>query len=110
MGTVRRLAAAAGGVTLGPAADAYLATLRGAEQASTRRTYGRVLRWVVAEFGAESEPGEIDPERFAGWFTARWADRAPSTWKGWDRNTGERGREAVLPLFRVDGERGAGRR
>jgi len=34
MGTVRRLTAAAGDVTLGPAADAYLATLRGAEQAS----------------------------------------------------------------------------
>jgi integrase len=54
--------------------------LRGAEQASTRRTYSRVLRWVVAEFGAESGPGEIDPERFAGWFTAQWAHRAPSTW------------------------------
>jgi integrase/recombinase XerC/integrase/recombinase XerD len=80
MGTVRRLAAAAGGVTLGQAADAYLATLRGAEQASTRRTYSRVLRWVVAEFGAESGPGEIDPERFAEWFAARWAHRAPSTW------------------------------
>jgi hypothetical protein len=80
MGTVRRLTAAAGDVTLGPAADAYLATLRGAEQASTRRTYSRVLRWVVAEFGAESGPGEIDPERFAEWFTARWAHRAPSTW------------------------------
>ena len=52
MGTVRRLAAAAGDVTLGQAAEAYLATLRGAEQASTRRTYGRILRWVVAEFGA----------------------------------------------------------
>ena len=80
MGTVRRLAAAAGDVTLGQAADAYLATLRGAEQASTRRTYSRVLRWVVAEFGAESGPGEIDPERFAEWFAARWAHRAPSTW------------------------------
>jgi integrase len=34
MGTVRRLTAAAGDVTLGPAADAYLATLRGAEQAA----------------------------------------------------------------------------
>ena len=80
MGTVRRLAAAAGDVTLGQAAEAYLATLRGAEQASTRRTYGRILRWVVAEFGAGTGPGEVDAERFAAWFTARWADRAPSTW------------------------------
>jgi integrase/recombinase XerC/integrase/recombinase XerD len=30
--------------------------------------------------GAGTGPGEVDPERFAGWFTARWADRAPSTW------------------------------
>jgi hypothetical protein len=36
MGTVRRIASAAGDVTLGRAADAYLATLRGAEHASTR--------------------------------------------------------------------------
>jgi integrase/recombinase XerC/integrase/recombinase XerD len=80
MGTVRRLAAAASDVALGQAADAYLATLHGAEQASTRRTYGRILRWVVAEFGADAGPGDIDPEQFAVWFTARWADRAPSTW------------------------------
>ncbi len=79
MGTVRRLAAAAGDVTLGQAADAYLATLRGAEQASTRRTYGRVLRWVVTEFGRDAAP-DIGPERFAAWFDARWADRSPSTW------------------------------
>ena len=68
MGTVRRLAAAAGDVTLSQAAEAYLATLRGAEQASTRRTYGRILRWVVVEFG--TGPGEVGPERFTGWFTA----------------------------------------
>ena len=64
MGTVRRLAAAAGDVTLSQAAEAYLATLRGAEQASTRRTYGRILRGVAAEFGAGTGPGEVDPERF----------------------------------------------
>ena len=56
-------------VTLGQAADAYLATLHGAEQASTRRTYGRILRWVVTEFGSDAAP-DIDPERFAVWFTA----------------------------------------
>ncbi len=44
MGPVRRLASAAGDVTLGQAAEAYLATLGGAEHASTRRTYGRILR------------------------------------------------------------------
>src|SRR6266704_7028876 len=80
MGTVRRLAAAAGDVTLGQAAEAYLVTLGGAEQASTRRTYGRTLRRVVAEFGPETAPGEVDAERFAEWFGSQWAGRAPSTW------------------------------
>src|SRR6266700_4647043 len=80
MGTARRLAAAAGDVTLGQAAEAYLATLGGAEQASTRRTYGRILRRVAAEFGPETAPGEIDAERFAEWFGSQWAGRAPSTW------------------------------
>ena len=79
MGTVRRLAPAADEVALGKAADAYLATLRGAEQASTRRTYGRILRRVMTEFGSDAAL-DIDPERFAAWFTARWADRSPSTW------------------------------
>jgi integrase len=79
MGTVRRIVPAAGDVTLGQAAGAYLATLRGAEHASTRRTYGRILRRIVTEFGSDATPG-IDPERFAAWFTAQWADRSPSTW------------------------------
>ena len=79
MATIRSIAPAAAGVTLGQAADAYLATLRGTEHASTRRTYGRILRWVVAEFGADSSP-DIGAERFAAWFAAQWGDRAPSTW------------------------------
>jgi integrase len=79
MATIRRLPRAAGDMTLGRVADAYVATLSGAEQASTRRTYGRVLCWIVTEFGSEASP-DIDAERFAGWFGARWGDRAPSTW------------------------------
>jgi len=63
----------------GRAAEAYLATLSGAEQASTRRTYGRILRWVVTEFGAEADL-DINAERFAARFTARWGERSPSTW------------------------------
>ena len=66
-------------VTLGQATDAYLSTLRGSEHASTRRTYGRVLRWVVTEFGAGTDPAGIDPERFAAWFGQQWGERAPST-------------------------------
>lgn len=50
------------------------------EHASIRRTYGRILRWVVTEFGAGADPGEVSAERLAAWFTAQWAERAPSTW------------------------------
>jgi hypothetical protein len=49
MGTGRRIAPAAGDVTLGRAVDAYLATLLRAEHASTRRTYGRI--WGVGKTG-----------------------------------------------------------
>jgi integrase len=79
VGTVRRPGPAAG-VTLGQAADAYLATLRGAEQASTRRVYGRILRNIAAEFGRGTAPEEISAERLAEWFGQRWGERAPSTW------------------------------
>ena len=79
MGTVRRIAQADDEMTLGRAAEAFLATLSGAEQVSTRRTYGRVLRWIVTEFGSNSDP-EMHAERFAAWFTARWGERSPSTW------------------------------
>jgi integrase len=80
VGTVRRIAPAAGGMTLGRAAGAYLATLRGAEQENTRRVYGRILRRVVAEFGRDADPDAVSAEWFAAWFCAQWADRAPSTW------------------------------
>ena len=48
-----------GTVTLGQAADAYLATLRGAEQQNTRRAYGRILRTVAGEFGRGTAADEI---------------------------------------------------
>jgi integrase len=80
MGTVRRIAPAAGDVTLGRAVDTYLATLLGAEHASTRRTYGRILRRVVTEFGAETVLDELGAGRFAEWFGSQWAGRSPSTW------------------------------
>ena len=79
MATVHRLPRGTEDVTLGQAVGAYLATLRGAEHASTRRTYGRILRRIATEFGAGSPP-DIDTERFAAWFGAQWGDRAPSTW------------------------------
>ena len=79
MATVHRLPHGTEDVTLGQAADAYLATLRGAEHASTRRTYGRILRRVVTEFGVGPPPG-IDAGRLAAWFGAQWGGGAPSTW------------------------------
>jgi hypothetical protein len=51
MGTVHRPADVAGEMTLGRAADAYLASLGGAEQSNTRRACGEVLRRMAAEFG-----------------------------------------------------------
>src|SRR5260370_23000282 len=80
MGTVRRLSRAADQMTLGHAVDAYLATLRGAEQANTRRVYGRILARVAVEFGGGTALDEISAERFADWFGQQWGARAPSTW------------------------------
>ena len=79
VGTVRRLAPA-GDITLGRAADAYLATLRGAERENTRRVYGRVLHRMIAEFGSGTAPDEIGAELLTTWFGEQWGKRAPSTW------------------------------
>lgn len=67
-------------MTLGRAIDAYLATLRGIEQANTRRVYGQVLRRLAAGFGSEIALDEIGAEAFAAWFGQQWGQRAPSTW------------------------------
>ena len=80
MGTVRCITPAAGDVTFGQAADAYLATLRGAEHANTRRVYGRILARVAIEFGSGTVLDEISAERFAEWFGQQWGQRTPSTW------------------------------
>lgn len=79
MATVHRLSGV-DEMTLGRAIDAYLATLRGAEQANTRRAYSQVLRRLAAEFGRETAPDLIAAERFAAWFGQQWGERAPSTW------------------------------
>ena len=69
-----------GDVTLGRAVDAYLATLGGAEQASTRRVYGRILRRVAASSAAAPRRTRSAPRRFAAWFGQQWGDRRPATW------------------------------
>ena len=68
------------GMQLCHAADAYLATLGGAEQAATRRQYGKVLSRVVAHFGPDADLTTITPESFAEWFRGEWQGSAPSTW------------------------------
>ena len=68
------------GMQLCHAADAYLATLGGAEQAATRRAYGKVLRRVVEHFGPDTDLTAIGAEPFAEWFRSQWEDSAPSTW------------------------------
>ena len=78
MATVHRLPHGTEDVTLGQAADAYLATLRGAEQASTRRTYGRILRRVVTEFGVGAARHQRGAVRRL--VRRQWGGRAPSTW------------------------------
>jgi integrase len=80
MGTVRQLGTAGGQVTLGAAAEAYLATLGRREQANTFRAYSRRLRGAVAEFGSTASLGQIDPDTFAPWFTKQWGDRSAATW------------------------------
>jgi integrase/recombinase XerC/integrase/recombinase XerD len=82
MGTVHKLAPAAGSITLGRGITAYLATLAGAEHEGTRKVYGRTLRRVERELGAHTGLSDVDAEAFAAWFTCQWADRAPSTWNG----------------------------
>ena len=67
-------------MTLGHAADAYLATLSGAEQENTRRVYGRILARVAAEFRPGAESDASCAERFASWFATQWGERTPSTW------------------------------
>ena len=54
-----------------PGREADAPTLTSPEQPSTRRTYGRILRWIVTEFGGNIAP-DINPDRFAAWFTAQW--------------------------------------
>lgn len=79
MGTLHQLPASHE-TTLGRASAAFLATLSGSEQANTRRAYSSVLRRLGLEYGADSAVSGIAADALAGWFTATWADRAPSTW------------------------------
>jgi hypothetical protein len=44
-----------------PGREADAPTLTSPEQPSTRRTYGRILRWIVTEFGGNIAP-DINPD------------------------------------------------
>ncbi|MGH8922302.1 MAG: tyrosine-type recombinase/integrase [Acidimicrobiales bacterium] len=90
MGEVRPITAPTPiGITT--AVGAYLATLSGAEQRGTKTVYGSTLWALAADFTADptGRPvtftvADLDTdtgvEQLTGWFTGRWADRAPATW------------------------------
>lgn len=80
MGTVHQLSTVGTSISLGHAAEAYLATLSRRDQANTHRAYARPLRAAVAEFGAGTAADQIDPDAFAAWFTAHWGEGSPATW------------------------------
>ena len=62
----------------GPGSSAVVGQVRRAGQHPP--DLRRILRWVVTEFGAGADPGEVSAEQLAAWLTAQWAERAPSTW------------------------------
>src|SRR6266852_5559193 len=93
-------------MTLGSAADAYLATLRGAEQESTRRVYGRILWTIAAEFRSETALCDVSAERFAAWFTGAVGRAGPvdvkrSRWtpsaRPWPTGSGRAGSALTCP-------------
>jgi integrase/recombinase XerC/integrase/recombinase XerD len=79
MGAVHQLARR-DTVTVGAAADAYLATLAGPESAGTRRVYSGVLRQLTAEYGTDADVAELWPDAVAEWFASRWGQRSPARW------------------------------
>jgi integrase len=81
VGAVARLRPG-GGVTIGSAVSAYLATLDHPETQGTRRVYSGPLRALAARFGEDTGAGELDPDAVAQWFTGRWGDRSASRWNG----------------------------
>jgi integrase len=82
MGTVTRLRPGSDGMTLAAAVDAYLTTLRHPEKAGTGRVYAGPLRALVTQFGEDADPGALDPDALAEWFTGRWGERSPARWNG----------------------------
>jgi integrase/recombinase XerC/integrase/recombinase XerD len=80
VGSVTQLRPGAGGLSLGAAAAAYLATLDHPETAGTHRVYARPLGELSRQFGQDADVASLDPHAVAEWFTGRWGDLAPSTW------------------------------
>jgi hypothetical protein len=102
MGTVHKLRTAGESITTARAAEAYLATLASPEQASTLRAYRTPLLRLVEELGSATVIHEIDPDKFAAWFTGQGATarRRPGTWR-WPRSArppgGGRSRAGARP-------------
>ena len=80
MGTVHRLATAAGEVTLGEATARFLATLDHPEKQGTRRAYGYTCKAILAGLGDGTELPALTADGLREWFAARWKDAKPATW------------------------------
>lgn len=75
MGTLRALPPVAG-VRLADAVAAFLDTIT---VVNTRRGYAVPLSRMVRDFGADSNVGQLDPDRVAGWFRFVWGGCAAKT-------------------------------
>lgn len=76
MGTVRALPTAVVGVRLADAVSTFLGTI---SVANTRRGYAIPLDRMVRDFGPDTNPATLDPDRVAGWFTFAWGGCSAKT-------------------------------
>ncbi|MDP9850495.1 hypothetical protein [Streptosporangium lutulentum] len=80
MATVHPLSARPKAPDIGPAAEAFLATIG---NANTTRAYAIALRALTAELGERTPltelEGEAGADRIASWFTGRWGGAAAAT-------------------------------
>jgi integrase len=80
MGTVHKLSTSREPVTLGQAADAYLATVSRANSPATARAYGSTYRALLGALGADSALGDLTAAALEAAFTGLWQDAKPATW------------------------------
>lgn len=79
MGTVHQLSADPD-VTIAEAVRGYLAKLDHPEKVSTRRTYSRTYRALLAAVDPGTAVCDLTADTLSAWFTSRWAGAKPATW------------------------------